>query len=285
MRDTRLDASLNIDELRRLLITTILHYNRSRIEKFRPQAFMVADDVEPRPIDIWSWGIKNRSGHLRAVPSEPARLALLPGDQATVTAFGIKFRKLFYSCEKAIQEQWFVRARQRRSFKVNVGYDPRDASVIYLRLPGAKVPIVCRLMDQNSPFRRLGWAEIEKFFDALQLQKERSRTNDLQAQAAFDASVQAVVKESRTQAKVAASEIKQSNAARLRNIREHRSLENDLDNPSGSSRNESLENAPVDSNEHALQSAEAPNDYISPPNDFELLRKERDEQWTEYESK
>jgi putative transposase len=279
-RDPRLDAALNMDELRRLLITTILHYNRSLIEKFPPQLFLVAEDVERRPIDLWSWGVENRSGHLRAASSEVARLALLPGEKASVTSTGIKFRNVFYTCEKAIEDEWFVIARQRGSYKVDIGYDPRDASLIYLRLPQAKAPIPCRLADRNSAFARLTWDEVKDFFEALHVQKEMRRTDDLQEEAIFNANVASISRDARGKTKNALAELNQSKAGRLKNIREHRAMErtHEARKPAEPSEGISTESPKNIAMLAGPRTDSMPNDYVPPPDDFELLRRERDEQ-------
>jgi hypothetical protein len=70
-RDYRLEAALTLHEFRKAIIYFILQHNRSRIERFRPKVFMVTDAVEARPIDLWAWGIQNRSGHLFKRDSTP----------------------------------------------------------------------------------------------------------------------------------------------------------------------------------------------------------------------
>jgi hypothetical protein len=48
-RDERLDAVLTLADFRRVVVHYILWFNRSRIEGFRPQDFMLSAQIEPRP--------------------------------------------------------------------------------------------------------------------------------------------------------------------------------------------------------------------------------------------
>ena len=282
-RDTRLDASLNIDELRRLLIITILHYNRSRIEKFRPQTFLIADNVESRPINLWSWGVENRSGHLHSVSSDFVRLALLPGKKASVTPGGIRFGNLFYTCEKALEEQWYVQARERGARQVDIAFDPRNASFIYLRLREAKNPMLCRLLPAYKSFEGLTWDEVEDCFAALHVQKEKSRTDDIQEEAVFNANVNAIVNKARGKTK-ATLEIEQpSKAARLNNIRDNIIAEDAfVRKREREAREQNAERELANIDASAMPKITGGlNGYVSPPDDFDLLRQERNEHWSE----
>ena len=128
---------------------------------------MVADGVEARPIDLWAWGIRNRSGHLFKRDPEFVKLNLLPGDQATVTERGIRYRNLYYTNERAVAENWFATARQKGSWRVGIAYDPRDTSAIYLRLREPRVTEYCRLMEASSQFQGCSWEDINNFFSAI----------------------------------------------------------------------------------------------------------------------
>jgi len=83
-KDERLDAVLTLEDFRRVIIHFILCFNRSRIERYRPQKFMLSDQIEPIPNELWNWGVVNRAGHLRALTSDQVRLNLLPRSEATV---------------------------------------------------------------------------------------------------------------------------------------------------------------------------------------------------------
>jgi len=176
-KDYRLDAVLDLHQFRKLMILIVLDHNKDhRMDWYRMGEFMIQEQLEPYPIDIWNWGIRNRVGHLRKVDSDILRLNLLPTDQASVTYQGIRFQGLIYSCDLAMREQWFVRARERGSWRIPVAYDPRRLDYIYLRLEDKGRLEKCQLIEAEKVFRGKDWYETIDHFEAKKRDKETART-------------------------------------------------------------------------------------------------------------
>ncbi|XWK90297.1 MAG: transposase family protein [Phormidium sp.] len=77
-RDYRLDAVLDLNQFRKLMLLCILdHNNQHRLENYPVNEFMIADRVEPYPVDLWHWGVQNL-GCPRMMAPEIVRLNLLP---------------------------------------------------------------------------------------------------------------------------------------------------------------------------------------------------------------
>jgi hypothetical protein len=132
--DYRLGAILDIHQLTKVLIQSILHHNNyNLLEGYERTPEMIADDVAPVPREIWNWGIAHYAGALRSFPEDTVKLALMPADTASVTKKGIRFKGLYYLCERAAAEHWFETARAKGSWKVDISYDPRNLSTIYVR--------------------------------------------------------------------------------------------------------------------------------------------------------
>lgn len=131
-KDYRLDAVLDLEQFTRIIIRNTLTYNTVTLESLEPSAEMMKAGVELTPLSLWNWGIQNYSGALRVLDEETCRLALMPEDTCEITREGIKFQKLFYSCDKAVSEQWFENARRDGSYKLKASYDPRDVHAIYV---------------------------------------------------------------------------------------------------------------------------------------------------------
>jgi len=94
-RDYRLDAALTLWEFRKIMTLAALHHNHHQyLEDYPLEADMIADRVEPYPINLWNWGLKHRSGCLRKQDIETVRLNLLPEAEASVTQNGIYFSNL-----------------------------------------------------------------------------------------------------------------------------------------------------------------------------------------------
>ncbi|MPM64581.1 Transposon Tn7 transposition protein TnsB [bioreactor metagenome] len=130
--DYRLDAKLTLTEFTQIVIHFILNHNGRLLERHpQPLPDVLADHVPPIPLELWKWGIHNRSGSLRKMEPEALRVALAQRDRAQVTAKGIKFHNLYYQCETAEAENWFSKARIKGGWKVEIAYHPRDMEKVY----------------------------------------------------------------------------------------------------------------------------------------------------------
>jgi putative transposase len=223
-RDYRLDAVLDLHEFRKLILLSILDYNKNhRMDEYRKDEHMIADQLEPYPLDLWHWGIKNRSGHLRKVPTDRLRLNLLPEVDASITRQGLVCENLHYDSERAAAEEWFERAKQGRK-KVRVARDPRNLSRVYLRLDGGKTMETFHLVDADKTFQGRDWYEAADEFELRRQRSDASRTRKIDSRADFHATTDSVIKGAvakKPESKDA------SDRSRVGGIREHRRQERD----------------------------------------------------------
>src|SRR5699024_2547985 len=124
-----LTATLNLKEFTAIIITMALHHNQKVIEKYSVEKEMVAEGLVPTPINLWNWGIQNRTGRLRTIDRNILRLNVLPRGKATISRAGIKFKNLLYGSQRAMEEHWYLKLKNR---SVNVVYDPRNVEKIYI---------------------------------------------------------------------------------------------------------------------------------------------------------
>ncbi len=161
----RLDGCLTLNEFRRLVIDCIIEHNTAhRLSEDDLDGDMIADGVEPYPRDVWTWGIQNRTGLLRALPIDEVRRNLLLEAEASVTHEGICFHRLHYTCDRAIQEWWFeqVRAGMKGGLTIPILYDPRTPDRIYLRCQESQPIEICRLLEKDkAKFEGCDWFDIE----------------------------------------------------------------------------------------------------------------------------
>lgn len=223
--DYRLEAKLTLQEFTRILIMMTIEYNLfHRVKEYPLERSMMSDDLEPIPIELWNWGTVNRTGHLRVRSQDMVKLALLPKAEAVVTLQGIRCNGMYYSCERAIREQWFVKARQSRS-SFEASYDPRKPEIVYLNL-GKGMLETCQLLPREERFKGFQVEEVE---DYMEVQKQKSALHEsrrIQSRAEFNAFTESVV----------ANAIELTNGAkpqslskkeRTNNIRSNRQEEND----------------------------------------------------------
>lgn len=221
-KDYRLDATLDLNQFRRLMITCILRYNNSRrIEGYRMSPHMIADAVEPIPLKIWNWGMRKLTGKLRPEDDvEALRIKLLPRDTATVTSNGIRFRGIHYTCERALQEQWFLRLKGKRSKRVEIVYESL-VDQIYLRLKKGLYEL-CVLTSADERFKGCDWYEVLEYLALKKQAAKAAETDQLQAAAEFRAQAERIISEAKELNKSALADDARSKTARVRGIKENR---------------------------------------------------------------
>ena len=223
-RDYRLNACLDLHEFTRIIIKMAIHHNNDhRLVNLKRDADMIADKVEPYPIDLLWWGMENRPSSTRYFTREEAQLHLLPQAEARVTSKGIEYRNLTYICDLANQENWMLRANEKGTWKIDIGYDPRSVNSIYLRFKDGRHPVECRLKDDNSPFKNLDWETVDSYFAEKKLDdyfaKGRRRQSDIELELDVTETFRKAQKETK-QARERAGKI--SKAAQTKGIRENK---------------------------------------------------------------
>ncbi|MCL2462995.1 MAG: transposase family protein [Defluviitaleaceae bacterium] len=226
-KDYRLDAKLDIFQFTKIMIQCALNHNNEHyLEGYERQENMIADDVLPIPIHLWNWGIVHRSGRLRSVSEDTVKLCLMPADTALVTAKGIRFKGMVYLCEKAVREHWFETARAKGSFRVNISYDSRNMSRIYLRLPDGAGIEPCFLADWETKYQQKCLDEIIALQALEKGMRGKNTAQELQSRIDLNAEIEKVVKESEDMARQTA--VPASKRERTGNIRENRGAEKQL---------------------------------------------------------
>ena len=153
-KDYRLDATLTLREFSKVIVGAILRRNLNAVlDKYDRSADM-PDDLVPTPIEIWRWGIRNRSGRLRNVPSDLIRIALLPRQKVTVSNLGINCFGEYYTSPELLKSGWLHRDSSLGRVKLEAAYDPADAGQVYL-FPEKRSSEywVCSLSDRSRQFR------------------------------------------------------------------------------------------------------------------------------------
>jgi hypothetical protein len=112
------------------------------------------DTLPPVPINIWQWGIQNRSGRLRNTSETALKIALMPRQKVTLSDYGIQCFGAFYTCRELLASGWLHRTGQQRPGPFMAAYDPAVADVIYV-FPDANKPDYweCSLTDRSRQFR------------------------------------------------------------------------------------------------------------------------------------
>ncbi len=226
--DYRLDATLDLYQFTQIMIRAILYHNNHHwMSTYQRDPLMIEDGVDPIPIRLWNWGIKNRAGKLRSISEELMRLHLMPTSTASVTARGIRFNGMLYSSERALKERWFERARNEGSIKVTVSYDPRNLNFIYLPNDSGKGFDKCYLLDHQARYRDKTLQEIEHLIQQEKLSQKTNEDKVLQSKANLLSEIEEIIRDAELMTKQEQNK-GDSKRKRVRDIRINRGLEKTL---------------------------------------------------------
>lgn len=223
-RDHRLSGKLTLTEFKKIIINYILYFNNHYVlENYIMDEEMIKAGVEPIPIKLWQWGLQNRAGKLRKMSKEMMMLYMLPEGTATITESGIKFRNIFYGSDLALKEQWFVKARYKKSWKIPVKYDPRDLSHIFIQGVAKTDFERCYLLEHQTRYKNKSIEDINYLQEYEKLQKSGHKQAELKAKIDLKEAVEKIVKNAEKQARLEG--VNESNNKRIKDIKEHRKFE------------------------------------------------------------
>ena len=224
-RDYRLDATLDIRQFTQIVIKCVLYYNNYHyMDYYEKSEAMIGSNVEAIPVRLWDWGIRHFSGALRSFPEEHVRFAVMPTARATVTGKGIRFKNIFYSCDRAIHESWFEKARSGKTWPVSISYDPRDMTNIYIWDQGNVNYDTCYLLDWNSKNAGKCLDEIVYEQRKEKLAAQQLKITETEAKVNLNAEIDSIVSEAKNMGKGLPQKSKKE---RLSQIKENRKQERD----------------------------------------------------------
>jgi hypothetical protein len=187
-RNCELDACLTIPELTAILIRKFIKYNwLSYRADALPEAMLGDNLTDATPISIWSWGMEHLTGGAKAIGKQEVWTKLLPEATASVRLDGIYFQGRRYVCQRAINEEWFARARTKGKVeRIEIRHLPYTPAQIWVLNSASREWELCELVDRDEKYRL---ARLEEMLDRaklLALEADRSASNRQQEFAKFD---------------------------------------------------------------------------------------------------
>lgn len=171
-------ACVTFDELDLLLAYEILAYNHSFIVKDHPDAiYLQPEGLLPTPINLWNWGLKNRSGTGKSFPTEYIRAALMPKANVPATPNGLSFKGLAYSSSTLQATGAFDRGTGHKRIRVVCGYDPRDLSELWLLDSQFHLLEKCPLTPRHAHMVGISLWELEATREAAASLKVKAETH------------------------------------------------------------------------------------------------------------
>ena len=160
---------------------------------------------------------------MRVFPEELVQYSLMPKDKAMVTELGIRFKGAYYTCQAAMDDRWFDKARQDGRWELEASYDPRCLDAVYLPGNGKGISFNrCTMTERSRALKNISLAEAEQqaLFDG-HAKADRQESSHM-ARLDLAASLEARTEQAK-QKKGKPTE--QSDASRTRDIRSNRSKE------------------------------------------------------------
>lgn len=223
-RDYRLDATLTLEEFTKIYINLVLYHNNKVIDKYPMEKEMLVDEITAIPSQLWSWGIENKKGRLRIVDREVLRLNILPRARANVSRAGIKFKGLYYGSQKALEEQWFIKAKVR---SIEIIYDTRNMNNIYILHEDGKAFETCYLLEPSKQYKDCILEEIMFNFELISELKEMHRNQQNQFSIDIDNEIEKIVKEAKKEV-AKEKNYATSNNQKLKGIKNNRAVEKEI---------------------------------------------------------
>ena len=156
------DYTLVLKELNKILLKAVITLNNKPLEKWDGDADFPSI-LATTPLNIWKWGIANRTGRLQAVNKEYFWFSMLKQEYATVSTNILKIGEIQFVCLNLSGLR--VKNYHPRK-KMTVVRDMDDASAIFV-VPdeGQSEYIRCELSPEFRRYKGLQWADVKSLLN------------------------------------------------------------------------------------------------------------------------
>lgn len=218
--DYRLKANLTIRELTKIILHSIIYRNKYHELKKYDRDVGLPTDIPSVPLELWRWGIQNRTGSLRAAEPDALKVALMPRESVSVSSLGISMFGMYYSGSEVLRQGWLHRSSKvDRPQNLKAAYDPASADTIYLfPVSGARTYWICTLTDSSRRFRGFTFWQVWET-----IQEEKKTANDFQEKAFEERlKLNKVIQDTLQAAEKQTPKPTASNAERVKKIRDNK---------------------------------------------------------------
>lgn len=222
-KDYRLDAELSLHAFTKMIIHIVLHYNKEHVIKGYDFSSDMPEELVANPLDLWTWGIKNRTGLLRACDPNYVKINLLPTDKGTVSEEGIGFKGLKYNCQEALKLGWFERYSQVRPKSLEIAFDPRCLDEVYLRPSDNHSEYwVCKISDRSRRYKGMSYAEAQLLLKGVRKAQTKAKQNQSYMSTDLQETIESIAEEER---KKKTSQTTKTKSEKISSIRKNRNEE------------------------------------------------------------
>lgn len=220
--DYRKEARLTISEFSRIVFAWIKEEHNKYLQNYPPDIEIEKAGINKTPpLELWKWGgAQYRPQFLKTAPEMVVRAALLPSKMASVTQNGIRLhRHVHYTCDIAIKEDWFIRAKHNKSkMKVQLMFNKRNLREAYIYYKGEYLPVLPTI---NSDILKYSYEELLYIDKAEKKRKKAYENKEFQAFVNSEKEMQEIVRDADYLSGINSSSAK----VNVTNVKENREIE------------------------------------------------------------
>ncbi|HEY8891409.1 MAG TPA: Mu transposase C-terminal domain-containing protein [Clostridium sp.] len=203
--DYRKNAVLTVREFNQMLIRFILGYNNTVLKSFTMSKDMIDNQIVPTPSNLWNYGATMKLLFTSSIPKDKMMLTLMPKEKASVQRGGICFKRLYYSCETGIRENWFLRVSKAPK-RVDIAYDPRNLNKIYMYDKRTMQYETCNMLQKSlKDYKDISLDELIKIRSTESKLKKLNNTENISLQINSHYQMKDIIDNAVKQSKVVAS--------------------------------------------------------------------------------
>ncbi|PRR70119.1 Mu transposase C-terminal domain-containing protein [Clostridium thermopalmarium] len=193
-KDHRTEAIIDIYQFTQIVINIVLYMNNHRwIDSYNLTKEMIEDGVRPIPIELWNYGIENCSGKLMSVQEDIFKFNLLSKETVTICREGVRFIGLYYYFENQKYNDLILKAGVSGSKKIEIRYDKRDISYIYIYDHETRTIERAALLGKSKQYEGMSYDEVKEVMSNYRLQKSKYEHEQIQANIYLNRQIQNIM--------------------------------------------------------------------------------------------
>ncbi|WP_180051432.1 Mu transposase C-terminal domain-containing protein [Acinetobacter sp. YH12211] len=226
-KDYRLDATLNLDELTKIILLSVLKYNQFHQINNYDRDIDLPHDLPAVPMALWNWGIQHRTGKLRSASDKAVYVALLPREKATLSNRGLKIFGVTYTCPELYEKGWLHRQNTiNRPKFLYAAYDPSNADKIYVFYEQSSLKYwEATISDYSREFKGYSFWEVWQINSVQKKTIEKQNIKNNLAQSELEQKIMDIIQQASSETPLST----QSQKSRISEIRSNRTHEKELE--------------------------------------------------------
>jgi len=172
-KDPRKDAIFTLGDVTTMLIEAVLEHNRDILEDLAfTNPLLIENNLLPTPLNCWKVSLEKQRHSLNKVNPDEVIARLLPPEQVSMTRGGIRYKDLYYSCDRVEEDNLASIARVNGRWQFEARIDDNTVNHIYVRFSDKEGFTKCSLLPGYKMFRNMPVVESDFVLDWLDEKRE-----------------------------------------------------------------------------------------------------------------